>query len=194
MQRFKQGDPVYILPKYSHLYPSDSAVVVGATVDAFRPMFNEYTLQFPDTSATQLFEFQIIEGMPNYQTLIANLVFDSWQQSPAAQTRGAVSDRQLILQTSGFDVPMKVRTNKSHASIIGQVLERSTNALLKNVETHLMKESIPIMRTITDTLGFFKFDPVSRGSLNILVLLPQYLSRILGAFSISLLSGKSSLS
>ena len=72
MQRFKQGDPVFILPKYAHLYPGLSAVVIGAVLDPFRPMFNEYTLQFADRSTEKIFEFQIIEGIPAYQTVVAS--------------------------------------------------------------------------------------------------------------------------
>ena len=184
MQRFKQGDPVFILPKFAHLYPSPSAVVISAIAAPFRPMFNEYTIQFADGSMENIFEFQIIEDIPKYQTLVASLAFDSWQQPHAAQARGGPPDRQMILQTPGFDVDMKIRTSKSRASIIGQVLERGSKTLLKNLAVHLMKESMPIIRTVSDSFGIFTFSDVYRGSLNILVVLPQYLSRILGAFSI----------
>jgi hypothetical protein len=185
MQRFKPNDAVFILPKYAHLYPGNSAVVMSLTIDPFRPMFNEYVLEFPDGSIAKLFEFQIIEDVPNYATIIASLVFDSRQQSRTVHTRGqASSGRQIILQASGFDLDMRIRTTNSRASIMGQVLERGTKSLLKNLDVRLMKEAMPVTMTKSDNLGIFKFTDVLRGSLNILVVIPQYFSRILGAFSI----------
>jgi hypothetical protein len=184
MQRFKQNDAVFILPKYAHLYPGSSAVVIGITVDRFRPTFNEYVLGFPDHSIAKLFEFQIIEDVPNYDTFIASLVFDSRQPAATAQTRGQVSGRQIILQTTGFDLDMRIRTTNARASIMGQVLERGTKSLLINLDVRLMKEAMTLTMTKSDSLGVFKFTDVVRGSLNILVIIPQYFSRILGAFSI----------
>ena len=61
MERFKIGDPVLILPRYAHLYPSDSGMVVAVIPDPFRPAFNEYTVAFADGATTHLFEFQIRE-------------------------------------------------------------------------------------------------------------------------------------
>ena len=62
MQRFKIGDSVLILPRYAHLYASDSGVIVAVIPDPFRPEFNEYTVEFPDGSTANLFEFQIREA------------------------------------------------------------------------------------------------------------------------------------
>jgi hypothetical protein len=61
VQRFKIGDSVLILPRYAHLYPSESGVVLAVIPDPFRPAFNEYTIEFPDGSTANLFEFQIRE-------------------------------------------------------------------------------------------------------------------------------------
>jgi hypothetical protein len=47
-----------------------------------------------------------------------------------------------------------------------------------------MKESAPLGTTTTDDAGSFTFADVSRGSLNILVVIPQHLVRILGSFSV----------
>ena len=184
MQRFKTNDAVFILPKFAHLYPGHSAVVLSVSANRFRPMFNEYTVEFANAAPAKLFEFQIIEDAPNYKTLIADLIFDSQQRETAVQTRGHTSGRQLILQTSPFDLDMIIRTAKSRASIMGQVLERRTKNLLKNVEVRLMKEGMPIHTTTADSHGIFKFGDVACGALNILVVIPQSLSRILGALSI----------
>jgi len=184
MQRFKPSDAVFILPRYAHLYPANSAVVVGITADPFRPMFNEYALEFADHSIAKLFEFQIIEDAPNYKTFIASLVFDSQDGIPTPEVGSLGSSRQIILQTPGFHVDMRIRTTKSRASTMGQVLERDTKNLLKDLEVRLMREGMPITTAISDSVGVFKFSDVPRGSLNILVVIPQCLSRILGALSL----------
>jgi hypothetical protein len=185
MQRFKTGDAVFILPKFAHLYPGNSAVVIGVKADPFRPMFNEYTLEFADRSAAKLLEFQIIKDVPNYDTLIAVLAFDSQHHVATAETRGGyASGRQIIFQTSGFDLDIRIRLSKSHASVMGQVLERTTKDLLKNLEVGLMKEGMPISTAVSDSVGVFSFSDVPHGSLNILAVVPQRFSRILGAFSI----------
>src|SRR5438093_8961178 len=100
MQRFKIGDAVLILPKFAHLYPADTGVVIRVEPDPFRPIFNEYTVQFLNGATANLFEFQILEDGSNYQTLIAALVFDSDKQPVTMQTRGQTSGRQVILRTT----------------------------------------------------------------------------------------------
>jgi hypothetical protein len=184
MLRFKPNDAVFILPRYAHLYPGHSALVKSVTADPFRPMFNEYSLEFHDRSTATLFEFQIIEDVLNYTTLIASLVFDSREHMATQVTRGTPSGRQIILQTPGFDLNMRIHATESRASTMGQVLERGTKRLLRDLEVHLMKHSMPITTVVSDSLGTFKFGDVPHGSFNILVVIPQYLSRILGAFSI----------
>jgi hypothetical protein len=184
MQRFKANDAVFVLPKYAHLYPGNSAVVIGVTADRFRPMFNEYFLEFPNRSTGKLFEFQIIEDVADYETLIALVAFDSRQQTATTETRGPTSGQQIILRTGRFDMDMKIRMANSRASIVGQVLETETKNLLKNLDVRLMREAVPVTSTKSDSLGVFKFSEVLRGSLNILVVIPQYSSRILGTFSI----------
>jgi hypothetical protein len=181
VQRFKPSDAVFILPKYAHLYPGNSAVVNIAHADPFRQMFNSYVLEFSDGSTDKLFEFQIIDAAPDFQTLIASVAFDSCYQTAAVQTRGSHSGRQVILQTEEFDVDMRLHATKSRASIMGQVLERDAKTLLKDVvEVRLMREGMPITSTMSDGVGVFGFDDVPRGSLNILVVLPSRRKRLLG--------------
>jgi hypothetical protein len=59
VERFDIGDPVVILPRFAHLYPINSGVIVAIKPDPFRPVFNEYTVKFPDDSTANLFEFQL---------------------------------------------------------------------------------------------------------------------------------------
>jgi hypothetical protein len=184
MQRFGPGDAVFILPKFAHLYANRSAIVVSVNSDRFRPMFNEYTVEFADGSLGSLFEFQLIEDPANYKTLIADLIFDSRQQMATTKARGRTSAAQIIFQTQDFDIDIKIRAGRSRLSIMGQVLERGTATLLKHVQVRLMKEGSPFSTTTSDNVGVFKFTDVPRGSLKILVILPHHLLRILGGFSI----------
>jgi hypothetical protein len=147
-------------------------------------MFNEYAVEFPDRSSARLFEFQIIEDVLNFTTFIASLVFDSLENPAAAGVRGLPPGRQIILQTPGFDLDMRIHTTKSSVSTMGQVLERGTKNLLKDLEVSLMKQSMVITQAISDSLGVFTFSDTPQGLLNILIVIPQYSSRILGAFSI----------
>src|SRR2546425_303736 len=117
-------------------------------------------------------------------TFIASLVFDSREYPATTLTRGLPSGRQIILQTPGFDLDLRIHTTKLRATALGQVLERGTKSLLQDLEIRLMKESMPITTVISDSLGTFKFSNISTGSFNILVVIPQHHSRILGAFSI----------
>jgi len=184
MVRFKLKDAVFILPRYAHLYPGHSAVVTGVTPDPFRPIFNEYSLEFPDRSSARLFEFQIIEDVPNYTTFVASLVFDSGEEPATAGARGVHPDRQIILQTPRFDLDVRIQMTNSRASTMGQVLERGTKNLLKHFEVRLMKGSTLITATMSDSHGVFTFGDTPHGSLNILAVIPQHSSRILGAFTI----------
>jgi hypothetical protein len=62
MQRFKVGDRVVVLPQFAHLYQSDAAVVIEVKGDPFRPLFDEYKIEFADGSTAKLFDFQIAEA------------------------------------------------------------------------------------------------------------------------------------
>lgn len=183
MQQFKPNEAVFILPKFAHLYPRNSAVVISVQANQFWPMFNEYTVEFADRSTARLFEFQIIEELSDYKTVVAQIVFDGRRQPVEAQVRGPGSGH-IIFQTPEFDLDLKIKAAESRAAIMGQVLQRGTNALLKNIEVRLMTEGMPLDNATSDSAGFFKFPDAPRGPLNILVIIPQRLSRILGTVSI----------
>jgi hypothetical protein len=184
MQRFKPSDTVFIIPKFAHLYTDHSAVVIEAKVNPFRPMFNQYTLQFSDRSTAKLLEFQIIEDAPQCETVIAALAFDSQHEVTTMQTRGPLPGRQIILQTPAFHVDLRIDTMRSRGSIMGQILERRTKNHLKDFEVRLLRDAVPISRALSDRVGVFEFLEAPRGSLNILVTFPQHPSRIFGTFSI----------
>jgi hypothetical protein len=58
-ERYRVGDRIRIRPKFTHLYPGDTAVIVAVVSDPIRSLFNEYTVEFPDDSMASLFQFQI---------------------------------------------------------------------------------------------------------------------------------------
>ena len=184
MQRFKPSDGVFIIPKFAHLYTDRSAVVIDVKVNPFRPMFNEYTVEFADRSTARLLEFQIIEDLPECETVVAALIFDSRSEMPTIRTHDRPSGGQIIFQTPAFRVDIRTHTSKSGGSIMGQIIERRTKDYLKDVQVLLLRDAIPIGRTIPDSLGVFEFIDVPRGPLNILVMLPEHSLRIFGTFSI----------
>src|SRR5262249_49977981 len=99
MQRFKVGDPVLVLPRFAHLFSTNTGVVTAVNADPFRPMFNEYTVKFDDGPIASVFEFQLIEDGLQYQTFVAALVFDSDVHSPGSHMRGPSTDRHIVFQT-----------------------------------------------------------------------------------------------
>src|SRR6476660_9712931 len=56
MQRFNIGDPVLVLPRFAHLFPTNTGVVTSVSADPFRPMFNEYALKLDDGTPASVFE------------------------------------------------------------------------------------------------------------------------------------------
>jgi len=184
MQRFEVGERILILPKFAKLFPNKSGLVKSIRPDPLRPMFNEYTIGFPDGSTANLFEFQILEDDPKSQTVFAFLAYDSHQQATASQGRGQPSDRNVILQTQTLDIDMRIHAGKTQVSIMGQVLERGTARFLKGVDVILMKENVVISSTLTDNVGTFAFRVAASGIVNLQITDGGNLLRILGSFSI----------
>ena len=185
MSGFKPNDEVFVLPKYAHLYPASHGVICSVSADRFRSVFNEYTVQFPGGSKARVLEFQLIEALPDYKTLVADVIFDSRLQLAETNARGKISSVQIVLQANDLDVDLKIRTDQSaRASILAQVVERNAASLLKELEIRLMREGTAIATTVSDRNGVFEFSSVPAGQLNLLVVIPQRHLRILGAFSI----------
>jgi len=185
MQRFKPDDRVLILPKFAHLYPGFRGIVRAVKVDSLRSVFNEYTVEFTYGEKANIFEFQLLEDLPIYVTLIASVAFDSSLQMAQTNARGQTAGSHIVLNVNDFDVDLKIQHSKTmEASILGQVLERGTSTLVEKLEVQLMRESVPIMTTRGDQNGVFKFNDVPIGPLNILATMPQRLLRIFGAFAI----------
>jgi hypothetical protein len=170
MHRFKTGDQVLILPKFAHLYPGTSGLVIAVMPDPFRPIFTEYTVKFRDGSTADLFEFQVLEDLPNYRLLIADVTFES--------------PTQVILQTATIEIDLKIHRGASDSSILGQISARHPRRFISNLEVTLMKLSTPMATCTTDNDGFFKFGRVFSGKHNIHVLIPPESLRILGIVAV----------
>src|SRR2546430_11944159 len=120
MQRFDIGDPIVILPRFADLYPVYWGTVTDMKSDPFRPAFTEYTIQFPDGSTTNLFEFQILEAEPNCETFLAAFVLDSHQEPAPAEHRGQTPHRRINLQTRTIVIDMEKMSIHDQAAIIIQ--------------------------------------------------------------------------
>jgi hypothetical protein len=150
-----------------------------------RSVFNEYTVEFTYGVKANILEFQLLEDLPSYITLIANVAFDSSLQMAQTSARGQGAGAHIVLNVNDFDVDLKILRGKPmESSILGQVLERGTSTLIEELEVELMRESVPIMSTRGDENGVFKFMHVPIGPLNVLATMPQRLLRIFGAFAI----------
>jgi len=62
MPRFEVGNRVDILPRYANLYREQFGIVVGVRADPFRPVFDEYTIEFSDRTSAGVFDFQLSES------------------------------------------------------------------------------------------------------------------------------------
>src|SRR5262249_5964202 len=112
MPGFKPNDGVFILPQFANLYPANCGVICSVNAARFRSIFNEYTVKFPDGSKASVLEFQLIEAVPAYQTVIADITFDSRLQVAEASVRGKTSAIQIVFQANDFDVDLKIRTDQ----------------------------------------------------------------------------------
>src|SRR5262245_52775861 len=164
MQRFKPGSAVLILPRYARLFSSITGTVVDVKVDMFLSMFNEYTVKFEDGTTASVFEFELIEGGLNCQTVIAATVADRSPQ-PTTGEVDATGGRLVVLQTTSTKIDMKIEPSTNHASITGIILKESVVGLAGDVEVTLFKNNVPLATTLTDSMGIFKFIAVPRGPL-----------------------------
>jgi hypothetical protein len=183
IQRFKVGDPVLVLPRFAHLFPTNAGVVMAVSPDPFRPMFNEYALKLNDETAANVFEFQLIEGGLEYQTFVASVTFDSDVHSGADQMRGPSTGRHIVFQTHSMDIDIKMRHDQNCISINGAILERSSPRLVAGAEVSLLRDNVALATAVTGKAGTFSFSSVPRGPLNIQILIRPNLSRIIGMFS-----------
>ena len=184
MQRFSIGDRILILSRFAHLYPSNSAEIVGVQIDPRRAILNEYTVKFLDGSTANLFEFQIQRDVSQYQTVQALVAFDSNKQTPVIPLRGSAPDRHLLLQIRDVDIDMKIYWIKSRASIIGQISERPAANVVVDAEVTLTNQSLPTGTAITDHQGTFMFTGLTSGPIDIEILIHHKTLKISGSLTI----------
>ena len=62
---FKTGDRVSVHQRFARIFPQSSGVIVDVELDPFRPLFNEYIVQFTDGSRASAFQFQLARPKPD---------------------------------------------------------------------------------------------------------------------------------
>jgi hypothetical protein len=181
MERFNIGDAILILPKFAHLYPSRSGVIIDVKRDPFRAIFNELTIKLSDGSTTNLFEYEILEDESGYQTFGAALVQDSqWQSS--TQKGVPASRRQVLLRARDIEIHLQMHSSPYQAWIAGQVIERSTSRCINQARVTLVSHNVPTHTATTDNAGEFKLTGIPRGLLDLYLLIRSKSSRVLGTF------------
>jgi hypothetical protein len=60
VESFKIGDRIRLRRRFTHLYPDQSGVIINVVPDPIRPLFNEYTVEFPNEAKASLFHFQLL--------------------------------------------------------------------------------------------------------------------------------------
>jgi hypothetical protein len=184
MQRFNVGDPILILPKFAHLFPAHTGIVVSVKRTAIRPIFNDYAVKFVDGSVHNLFEFQMIEDGLNYQNFIASLMFDSARKLAPASLRGSDPTRHLLFRAPVLDIHLRISQVAGVPSLIGQVLEPNTVDFVQGADVSLLRDNNPIFTSRTDRSGEFKCKPVQVQPLTFLVIIRPKALRVMGSFSL----------
>ena len=95
--------------------------------------------------------------------IVAKLLFDSYQQAPAAALRGASHTRQLLFSTEDLDIDMQITPERNSATLIGQVLRRSAVEQPAMHAVRLYQAGEVMDTSFSDTLGQFTFRAVPPG-------------------------------
>ncbi len=95
--------------------------------------------------------------------IVASLIFDSFQQTPVAALRGATRTRQLLFSAQDLDIDMQITPERDSATLIGQVLTRTTATLQALPVVRLYQAGEVIDTSYSDPLGQFTFRAVPPG-------------------------------
>lgn len=107
------------------------------------------------------------------RSVVASIIFDSFQQPALAGARGAVPARQLVLRVEEFDIHVKIWGDHSERQLLGQVLPRGGTEFLSAARFHLLRKGERLESTMVDELGEFHFTHVPEGDLSLQVDLPN---------------------
>lgn len=109
------------------------------------------------------------------RAIAASVVFDSLLQPALAGARGmaATTARQLVMQTEGFDIHIKIWGEHNRKRVLGQLLPREDKEFIPSAQFHLLRCGERVVSTRSDEMGEFEFTDVSEGEWNLQVDLPN---------------------
>lgn len=111
---------------------------------------------------------------PKQRSVLASIVFDSFQQPAFAGARGAAAQtRQLVLRAEEFDIHVKIWGEHDHRQLLGQVLSRSGHEFVGAARFHLLRNGERLESTAVDEVGEFHFTDVPEGDLSLQIDLPN---------------------
>jgi len=109
------------------------------------------------------------------RTIVASLVFDTYDQPMLAGVRGVgAPSRQLLFRAGDVDVDVKIESMEANdrITLVGQVLS-STAKFFDNTPVKLESHGIVRYRTRTNIVGEFSFDEVPKDTYHLSVDLPE---------------------
>jgi hypothetical protein len=107
------------------------------------------------------------------RTVLATMVFDSFNQAAPAGARGAAEGRQVVLRAEEFDVHIKILGGPKQKVLIGQLLPRGTTDFLSSAQLHLLRNGERIETTEVDDMGEFHFSHIPDGLISLQIDLPH---------------------
>jgi hypothetical protein len=134
--------------------------------------------------AVRIFPLRPDDGGSRIRSVLAALIFDSFQEPAFAGARGsaAAAARQLVMRAEEFDVHIRVWGEKDHKQMLGQVLRRSGDEFVDVARFHLLRNGERVESTAVDQTGEFRFSEVPEGDLSLQIDLPNL--TVIGALNI----------
>jgi hypothetical protein len=113
---------------------------------------------------------QVIDLFPCHQqesrltlrSVIATLIFDSFQQPAFVGARGT-SARQLVMHAEDFDVHIMLWGDAAERQMLGQLLPRNGQVPPPIARFHLIQNGKKVRTTAVDELGEFHFTDIPEG-------------------------------
>jgi hypothetical protein len=119
---------------------------------------------------------------PKLRTILASIIFDSFQQPAFAGARGAATQsRQLVLRVEDFDIHVKIWGESDQRQLMGQVLPRRGADFTGAAHFHLLHNGKRLESTAADETGEFHFTGVPEGELSLQIDLPHLI--VIGALN-----------
>src|SRR5262249_30903721 len=89
--------------------------------------------------------------------IIADMVFDSFQQPAFAGARGQAAARQVVLRAEEFDIHVRISDNNDTRQLMGQIQPRSSDTFIDTARLHLLQNGERVGSADVNDLGEFQF-------------------------------------